>query len=236
MDYKDIQAGYTEESFWFKAKQGLIEVLMEKGCKNKSGLRILNVGAGTGNDLKTLNKFGDTFVIDIDENAISMIDNKLCVDKKNADVCKLPYKDDFFDVVVSFDVFEHIENDKKAIKEIYRVLKRNGVLIFTVPAFQFLFSSHDKALSHRKRYNKASIGELMKSFKKRKIFYWNSILFLPMVIGRLLKKKSKPKVDYIRLPTLINSLFFRLLSMDNFLIKRGLSMPVGLSIAGFSYK
>ncbi len=146
------------------------------------------------------------------------------------------YDDDFFDVVVSFDVFEHIKNDQRAISEVYRVLKENGVLIFTVPAFQFLFSSHDKALHHQRRYNKENIKTLLFQFNNLKIFFWNSLLFMPMATMRLLKRKSKPKVDQMNLSPWLNTLFFNLLKIDNSLIKKGISMPIGLSIVGFGYK
>ncbi len=236
MDYKDLEACHNKENFWFKAKNDLIEVLMEKICKDKRRLKILNVGVGTGDDLKILNKFGDIYVIDINQNALSIIDNKLCVEKKLANACNLPYGNNFFDAVVSFDVFEHIKNDKKAASEIYRVLKNNGVLVFTVPAFQFLFSSHDKALNHQRRYNNKNIKALLSQFNNLKTFFWNSFLFLPIAAVRLLKKKIKPEVDKTNLHPLINYLFYKLLSADNFLIKKGISMPIGLSIVGYCFK
>ena len=164
MDYKDLQAGQTNENFWFKAKNDLIDILIKKVCKNKKQLKILNIGAGTGDDLEVLSKYGKNYMVDIDKNALSIIENKLCEEKKVADACKLPYNDNFFDVVVSFDVFEHIINDKKSVDEVYRVLKNGGVLIFTVPAFQSLFSSHDKALQHQRRYNKKSVKDLLSKF------------------------------------------------------------------------
>ena len=236
MDYKDLQAGQTKENFWFRAKNDLINVLMKKACKNRKRLRILNIGAGTGDDLEVLNKFGKNYVIDIDKDALSVIDDKSCEERKIADACNLPYDDNFFDVAVSFDVFEHIKNDQRAISEVYRVLKENGVLIFTVPAFQFLFSSHDKALHHQRRYNKENIKTLLFQFNNIKIFFWNSLLFMPMATMRLLKRKSKPKVDQMNLSPWLNTLFFNLLKIDNSLIKKGISMPIGLSIVGFGYK
>lgn len=235
MDYKDLQAGQTKENFWFKAKNDLIDVLIKKACGNRRQLKILNIGAGTGDDLELLNKYGKNYVIDIDKNALSVIDNKLCEEKKVANACDLPYDNNFFDVVVSFDVFEHINDDKKAVGEVYRVLKENGVLIFTVPAFQFLFSSHDKALHHQRRYNKKNIKKLLYQFNF-KIFFWNSLLFLPIAMMRILKRKSKPKVDQMNLPLWINTMFFYLLKFDNFLIKRGISMPISLSLVGFGIK
>lgn len=236
MDYKDLQAGQTKEFFWFKAKNDLVNLLMDKVCKDRKHLRILNIGAGTGDDLKDLVKFGKIYVIDIDCKALAVIDNNFCFEKKIADACNLPYDDNFFDIVVSFDVFEHIKNDKKAVSEVYRVLKNGGALVFTVPAFQILFSSHDKALEHQRRYSKKELQTLLISFNDRKIFFWNSLLFIFIAVMRLIKRKSKPKVDHMYLPRWLNVLFYKLLSFDNFLIRKNISIPIGLSLVGFCYK
>lgn len=235
MDYKDYAAGQTNDHFWFKAKKDLIGAFMEKTNKGKTNLRILSIGVGTGDDLDILNQYGENYVIDIDEISLSVIDDSLCVEKKVADACNLPYENGFFDVVISCDVFEHIDNHTKAADEVYRVLRKDGVLIFTVPAFQALFSSHDVALQHFRRYSKKTIASLLHKFEY-KIFFWNSLLFIPIAITRILNKNSKPRVDQGQLPSWLNSIFYSLLKIDNFLIKRGISMPAGISLVGFCYK
>jgi len=155
MDYKDYQSGKVKLDFWFRAKNDLIEKLLFNQFPKKKKLKILNLGAGTGSDLEILNNFGEVYVIDVEKKALDLIPDNLCVEKKICDACKLIYKDDFFDLVVSFDVFQHIENDEIAIKEAYRVLKKKGILFFSVPALQKLYSSHDKALEHKRRYSKS---------------------------------------------------------------------------------
>ncbi|TSC94258.1 MAG: type 11 methyltransferase [Parcubacteria group bacterium Licking1014_1] len=236
MDYKDYQAGQTSANFWFKGKNNLINILMSKISKKGERLKILNIGAGTGEDLKILNKYGDNYLIDINKNALNLIDEYLCIEKRAADACKLPYQDDFFDIVVSFDVFEHISNDNKAILEAHRVLKKGGRLVFIVPAFNFLFSNHDKALGHKRRYNKKMLKESLKEFKNLKLYYWNSIMFLLIAPVRLIKRNSKPKIDRLKLPEFINSFLYFLLNIEGRCIKYEIPLPFGLSIAGFCQK
>jgi ubiquinone/menaquinone biosynthesis C-methylase UbiE len=236
MDYKDHISGQKEYGFWFKGKKEIIKILVSKIFKKGKRLNILNLGAGTGSDLDVLNHYGNVYVIDIEKSAIIMINKKFVFEKKVADACKIPYEDGFFDIVVSFDVFEHIKNDKKAVSEVYRVLKKGGILIFTVPAFNFLFSSHDRALHHKRRYNKMELKDLLYNFKGLKMYYWNSFLFVPIAFIRLFKKKSKPKLDHMNLPKSINSLFYFFLRIENFLIKYEISFPFGLSVVGFCRK
>ncbi len=236
MDYKDLEAGASKDSFWFKAKRDLIYVLMKRACKDNRQLKILNIGAGIGDDLDVLNKFGKLYIVDLDKKALSIIDDKLCEDKKFGDACYLPYDDDFFDVVVSFDVFEHIKFDKRAMKEAHRVLKNGRALVFTVPAHQALFSSHDIALEHYRRYSKKEIKDKLGKFKDLNISYWNSLLFLPMAAVRLATKNTNPKVSHMNLSSWMNTFLYRILLVENFMIKYNIPIPIGLSIVGFCYK
>ncbi len=236
MDYKDLEAGNSSDYFWFKGKTDLIHTFMKKELGERNDLKILNIGAGTGDDLKILKNFGKNYVIDIDANALAVIDNSLCEDKRQGDACALPYEDNFFDVVISCDVFEHINDHIKAISEVHRVLKPNGILLFTVPAFQSLYSSHDKALDHFRRYSKRTLAEALSPFGKKRMYFWNTLMFPPAALSRLIRKNAKPKVDNPQMGSFMNKLMYRILKVDNFLIKRNLSLPAGLSLVGYCYK
>lgn len=236
MDYKDYETTPSEAGFWWRAKNQMIDMLMLECCKGRTDLKILNLGSGTGSDLKILNKYGKVYVVDIEKKALRLIPKELCHKKKIANACKLPYKNNFFDTVVSFDVFEHIKDDYKSVSEVKRVLKKNGVLIFSVPAFQFLFSSHDRALDHKRRYNKKMLKKLFAEFNELNMSYWNFALFFPVALMRLLKKKSKAKVELRAMPKIIDYILFSLLTIENQLMKYKISPFVGLSIKGFCRK
>lgn len=235
MDYLDYEAGKSESGFWFKCKKEFIESILTK--LNKTNLKILNIGSGTGDDLEVLNKFGEIYVIDINKKALNLIPREFIKEKKLCDASKLKfYSDNSFDLVVSFDVFEHIPEDKKAINEAFRVLKKGGFLIFSVPAFQILYSAHDKALNHRRRYSKKQISDLLNDFETKNLFYWNSLLFLPSAISRLINKNSAIKVDRGIKNKFIDNLFYKILKTENFLISKNIKFPIGLSIFGVCKK
>lgn len=238
MDYKDYQAGQTADNFWFRAKYGLIHLLMEKNAAQGAAepLKILSIGTGTGDDLKILKQFGNNYVTDILPEALAIVPDEDCFEKRIADACDLPYEDGFFDLVVSFDVFEHIEQDKKAVSEVYRVLKKGGKLVYSVPAGPGLFSSHDVALEHYRRYNKQMVKELFAAFNQVKLYSWNTLLYPLIALSRIKNKNAEPRVDHPKFPAFIDTLFYYLLCVDNFLIRRGLSLPVGVSIAGWCEK
>ena len=236
MDYKDYLVGKNESGFWFRAKIDLINILFEKIFKNNSKkLKILSVGAGTGEELSILNKFGEVYVIDIEKKALDLIKNSLYKEKNVCDACNLSYKNNFFDVVVAFDVLEHIEKDNVAVKEIKRVLKKQGAFIFSVPAFQFLYSSHDKALEHKRRYSKKKLKSLLQIFNKTNFHYWNFFMF-PYALLRLFKKNSSPKIEEGKVSPFLDKFCFNLLIIENFLIKNNFKFPFGVTIFGISKK
>lgn len=237
MDYKDYLAGQPMTHCWLRGKKELIEILLDKVTKSmpERKLRILNVGAGSGYDLETLGRYGDVYVIDINKNVLKLIPENLFFEKKVGDACRVPYKGNFFDIVVSFDVIEHIENDVAAASEIYRVLKKNGYFVFSVPAFQSLFSSHDRVLGHKRRYSKKSLAMLLSGFHDLKLNYWNVIFFLPLAMLRVLKKGSN-KADYVKFPKLVHSFFYAGFAIENMLIKHNVPMPAGLSLMGYCKK
>jgi hypothetical protein len=110
------------------------------------------------------------------------------------------------------------------------------LLIFTVPAFQCLFSSHDVALEHKRRYNKKRLNALFKEFKIKEMGYWNFSTFFPLVVLRILKKGLKPKVDAMSMPQLLDLFLYKIMSLENKLIKSGIKMPFGLTIYGICNK
>jgi SAM-dependent methyltransferase len=233
MDYRDIEAGATEDFFWFKAKLELIDILLKK-ANIKSRMKILSVGCGVGKELEVMQRYGDIYAIDADSRTMALLPDGLCIEKKVADVCNaIPYLDNSFDMVVAFDVLEHLKNDNIAIGEIHRVLKPDGFFIFTVPAFQFLFSSHDRALQHYRRYSRKMLKDLLHQFRCTDTGFWVFSLFLPVAIERLLKRNQTiQQIHYRHLPPFLNNLFYRLLTVENWFIGQRISMPIGTTIYG----
>ena len=73
-----------------------------------------------------------------------------------------------FDTVLMFDVLEHIEDDSKFLEDtVIPLLKDKGRIIMTVPAYQKLFSNHDRELKHFRRYN----VKMVKEFSSKLGFY-----------------------------------------------------------------
>jgi SAM-dependent methyltransferase len=127
-----------------------------------SPIRLLDIGCGTGANLPLLRSFagpsGSVTAMDFSPLALQFARDQLSDDTaKNLSMLRgdaqcLPFEDDSFDVVTMLDVLEHLSDDCLALAEVQRVLRRGGALVMSVPAYQKLWSAHDEALHHFRRY------------------------------------------------------------------------------------
>jgi SAM-dependent methyltransferase len=233
MDIKDLHSGMQEGHFWLQAKRVMIDVLMRRATQEKRQLHILNIGAGTGEDFKILANYGTLTAIDIDAATVALMPDNVVDKKLVADACNMPFQAATFDVVVAFDVLEHIENDAQAVAEIYRCLKPGGVLVYSVPAFNFLFSKHDEVLGHVRRYNKPMIKKLLQPFTQTYLSYWFFFLFVPAALVRLVQRD---KINNGAIGFVSNTIFGFVLRIENWLLQKGMRYPWGLSLIGIATK
>jgi SAM-dependent methyltransferase len=137
---------------------------------------------------------------------------------------------------VASDVLEHIEDDLAAVSEIARVLRPGGAAIISVPAHQWLFSEHDAALHHFRRYSKARLRDVLErgGFRIRRISYWNAALFPAICLHRLLVKLRRghePRSDIRSSPWPINQALAALLAVEAAILRHA-PLPWGVSLVG----
>ncbi|MCD4761810.1 class I SAM-dependent methyltransferase, partial [bacterium] len=235
MDLLDRKLKNKHTHFWYQAKLGAIRNLLASVYLNsEKNKNILEIGCGTGTFLPIINEWGTATGLDKNPEATSLAreqGNKIIT----GDILNTIIKNKY-DSVCCFDVLEHIPDDKKTIKKINTILKPNGYLFITVPAYKFLYGPHDKALKHLRRYDKKELKKNIKQagFKIIRAGYWNSMLFPLEMAYRLIKKlldrifelpeRSENKTP----PAPINNLLLAIMKIDNFLIKKNRSLPFGL--------
>ena len=174
--------------FWFWAKRKFLAMVLQKYIRAKN-LRVLDVGCGTGAIMEFVKRKGFVvFGIDVDQVALEYCRSK-GLEVGSGLATKIGFPDDTFDIVLALDVLEHVQVDREAVQEIQRILKKGGIFIASVPAHRFLWSYHDRALQHWRRYKKSEIEVLISREKLNiKLITWaHAGIFLPLVIGRWLK-------------------------------------------------
>ena len=149
------------------------------------------------------------------------------------DLNNLPFKANSVGLIIAADILEHLDDDRNGIVESYRVLTKGGILIITVPAFNFLWGIQDVVTGHKRRYSKKEIKNKLRAagFDVLKSSYFNFFLFFPILIGRRiiqflgLKIRSENEVNFPLLNFMLKAVF----SLEPILLKY-FSFPFGVSI------
>jgi SAM-dependent methyltransferase len=148
----------------------------------------------------------------------------------------LPFRNDVFSAITCLDVLEHLDNDLGLLEEMLRICKPEGYIIITVPALDILWSVHDEALHHKRRY---TLKQILANVRRPdcsviKASYFNTILFLPILIVRKLKsllpnKKELESDFFMPMPGYVNSLLKSLFIFE-ISFSKSLSLPFGVSL------
>jgi len=241
MNHEEYERMYRFEDryWWFIARRRLIASLISDRHAKDGSLKILDIGCGTGAMLDELAPFGQVTGADFAVEALAFCRQRS--DKyplTRADARRLPFASNTFDVVTAMDIIEHIDNDKAASAEIFRVLKPGGQVYITVPAYQSLWSEHDEALHHHRRYTSPMMRDLLQrvGFRVDKLSYTVSAL-LPGVwlyrkVTALFKRdvKREKKADLVDFSAPVNSALLKLTTLETQIV-RGANLPFGVTVA-----
>jgi ubiquinone/menaquinone biosynthesis C-methylase UbiE len=223
-----------DQHWYFAGKRNLVmSLLADHLVKDKP--QILDAGCGTGRTLAELDRHYDVVGMEPNGDALSYASNRGMKRLVSGSLDQLPFTNEVFDAVTVLDVLEHCDNDCRAMAEIERVLVSEGLLIVTVPSYQWLWSAHDEALHHRRRYTKTSLLMLLEQngFIVNKISYFNTFVFPLVAIRRLvskvLKRDSGTADTDAMPPAFVNSTLYGLQSLERACI--GLfNFPFGVSL------
>jgi ubiquinone/menaquinone biosynthesis C-methylase UbiE len=247
MKHEEYERMYRFEDryWWFVARRHLITSLLETHYARTGKLQILDIGCGTGAMLDELKPFGEVIGADFSPEALQFcVTRGAPADLARADVRRLPFADASFDVVTAMDIIEHIDDDKAASSEIFRVLKPGGRLLVTVPAFPSLWSEHDEALYHFRRYTAPRLKDLFQRVGLRvdKLSYTVTTLFPPIwayrQISNLLPKKrtdGEKKANLVNFAGPVNQALLALSQWETRLVK-DLNLPFGVSVVCVAQK
>lgn len=227
-----------DDNWWYVGLRKLVLDGIESFTRANNGPAVLDAGCGTGGMLKECKDY-TAFGMDTSEASMHYCRMRSLKNLLRGSVNSMPFKHSAFNIVISLDVLCHtsVPDDVKALKEIYRVIDHDGVLLINLPAYHFLKSRHDESFHQDRRYTARNLKEKVAKagFRIERISYRNTVLF-PLVLfmriaGKLFPSGSHEKEsDMRRLPRLLNSFLQQLLLLENKMIIRGVSFPFGLSV------
>ena len=213
MDEIELSSLAENEEFhwWFAERRNLLRVW---ASQLPAHTHVLDIGAGVGTQSRLLK---DEFRFHVTAVEQSTYGSNKCresgLETLQDNAINLSLDNETIDAVIAMDVLEHVQDDAKALSEIHRVLKDDGIIFITVPAFQFMWSKHDERVSHVRRYSK---GDLVKKIESKGFYilnirYWNSILFPIALIKRLL---NLGKSDLNAPSRIINNILIRVIRIE----------------------
>ncbi len=242
---EQIKYSQLSNSYWWLAGKYILVARFLKKTLNKlyikykkESLKILDVGCVPVNLSNYLSNVGETFGMDV-----SLPTLRLCQKKYsnliNGKADELPVREGSFDVVILLDVLEHIADDAKCMKEIYRILKPGGIVLLTVPAHKILWGRHDEIYMHYRRYSLGGIRKVVKEagFTVKKLIAIEAIFFIPILLLRKFKNifNYSKSDDLIKVPHWLNSILTVIIVLEG-QISYSINNPLGVSIVCIARK
>ena len=152
----------------------------------------------------------------------------------------LPFANNALAAVFSADVLCHEGVDEhRALRQFHRCLCQNGWLILNLPAYRWMLSRHDSAVSNVRRYSATGLRRLLKvvGFRPVYISYWNALLLPLMVIARKLVPQDSGVVSDVKLyPRSVEMLCRAATTLEAAILRRGVRLPFGGSILAVAVK
>ncbi len=181
----DRMAELDQNHWWFTARRRILAKVIERIVRPPAQARILELGCGTGHNLDMLGRFGRVEASELDADARSLASQRL---GRRVETAALPdlsmFPADSYDLIALLDVLEHVVDDKGSLGAIFTRLKPGAALLITVPANKWMWSAHDVAHHHHRRYRKKEIARLARDagYEIALLSPFNSLLF-PLIAG-----------------------------------------------------
>jgi len=229
--YAHLEGGH----FWFRARGKLIVWALKKYASNMTSF--LEVGCGTGYVLSQVaSAFPQASLLGSEMflTGLKFASSRLPgVEFVQMDARHIPYIDEF-ETIGAFDVIEHVEADTDVLQQMYRALKPGGIMLLTVPQHQWLWSQVDEHSCHVRRYNATDLHRKVEEagFFVVRSTSFVSLLLPAMMLSRCAKKQQRSdtrETAELSIPRVLNMLLGFVMRLEAFLIKAGVSFPIGAS-------
>lgn len=226
-------AELDQDHWWFLARRRILETLIAREVRPPKKARILEIGCGTGHNLPMLSRFGRVQACELDDSARALAAKRF---GRKIEAAKLPdlsvFEADSYDLIALLDVLEHVPDDRSALESILTRLKPGGALLLTVPANKWMWSAHDVAHHHYRRYSKSALARLVREtgFEPQLLTYFNTLLFPLVAAARIVGKITCKESADDSLPSApINAALNAIFGLEAGLIGR-VPMPFGISL------
>jgi len=239
MDQREFDKMFEveETNWWYKGRRRLVEQHLAERHREKGRLRILDIASATGMSFRFLKSYGDSWGVDISQETIRLCGLRGIKRIVRGDALKLPFRSGCFDAILALDALEHFPDDRQALREIARVARPDALILITVPAFMFLWSPHDEAFHHFRRYTAKELrGKLGESgFAIDRLSYYSMTLMPPVWAFRKWRALRRTRQDhassdfFVKLPRPVEWALGTIMNGEIAAMKL-VSLPFGVSL------
>ncbi len=236
--YQDIYR-YETGHWWYVVRRRLVHTLIAHYLPKSRPLTILDIGCGGGKLNEELRHYGTITGIDPSPEAVHFCQSRGLSNIFQAGI-ESYVTDQKFDCVIALDVLEHCQDDGEVIKKLHSLLKPNGIAIIFVPAFQTFWGPQDILSHHYRRYTQSQLHNIFSGndFQVLQESYFNFFLAPVIWIIRKLvnlfhiQSASEIKMNH----PILNKILLGIFSLEIPLLKFGIRLPFGVSLAGIYKK
>lgn len=229
-----VEAG----NFWFRARNDLIAWAMSTYFPDAG--RFLEIGCGTGFVLQRVRDVVPSAELsgsEILSAGLSYAARRVpSATFYQIDARHIPFRD-HFDVIGAFDVLEHIDDDRAVLAQVALALRPGGGLVLSVPQHPALWSPQDEHAYHVRRYTAQGLRRKAESagFKVIRMTSFVSLLLPMMLMSRRRMRDEEPGAEFdvvaaLRQPRAVRVALGAVMTMERWLIQRGVSFPAGGSL------
>ena len=224
-----------DRHWWYRGRRAVIRAELD-ALALPPAAQVLDAGCGSGRTMQELEDYGTVRGIELDEDAAELARSRGHGEVTVGRLEQLPWPDRTFDLITSLDVIEHTPDDRAALAELLRVCRPGGWLLVTVPAYQALWSEHDEANHHYRRYSRAMLRNAAAGagWSIVRMTSFNSVLLAPAAAVRLARRWLPARngaVDDLNIPPAwLNQLLERPLRIEADWLGHGHGLGLGLSL------
>jgi SAM-dependent methyltransferase len=241
VEYEKMHA-VEERMWWYHGIHANLLTAFRRSGRVLPGMRVLDAGCGTGGFLAKLGRAVpglERIGMDFEPVAADLTRARAAVPVSVASINQLPFAAASLGAIFSADVLCHRSVDQaQALADLHRCLAPGGVLLLNLPAYDWMFSAHDRAVHTARRYTRTRLDALLREagFAQVRTSYWNCLLFPLMVLRRKLMKTEGAASDVMPFPAPIEFLFRGAMRIENFLLRSGIALPFGGSVLAVAIK
>jgi SAM-dependent methyltransferase len=231
-----LEIGY----WWFVGVRAMVQSLLSLSVDSGNLGKVLDLGCGTGALLDQLRgRSAELWGLDVSREGLKFCAMRGHANLVLAEANHIPFPREYFDVITAIGLIEHLDDDHSFLLEVKRLLKPQGVFVLLTSSFPYLWSMHDAANEHKRRYYLRALNRQINELGFKTIRFSHLNFFLFPIIAPLLFLHRKiygvesehPERILPTTPAGINVILTWLLLCEAKLIK-WIALPWGISMIG----